>query len=155
MPRGNQVQTVPNSKDRRHKQADDLIAVLAEWWPRAFSVFERRRKPLKLGIHDDILAAAKGAISPDELKIALRFFCANVCYLRACVEGAARIDLDGEAAGCVSADEAAHAGQRLAQYRTRKPRPARPAPKPAEPTTRPITLSDLRASAAARKAGAL
>jgi ProP effector len=147
-----QVLTVSNSKNRRRKQADDLIAVLADWWPHAFSVFERDRKPLKRNIHDDILAAAKGAISPDELKIALRFYCANFRYLQACVEGAARIDLDGEAAGSVSADEAAHASQRLMQYRARKPKPARPAPKPAAPTKRPISLADLRRSAAARKA---
>ncbi|HKD93045.1 MAG TPA: ProQ/FinO family protein [Terriglobales bacterium] len=141
-----------NSKERRVKQADDLITVLADLWPHAFSVFERDRKPLRLGIHHDILAAAKGAISPDELKIALRFYCANGRYLRACVEGAARIDLDGEAAGSVSADEAAHAGQRLAQYRARRSKPAPTASKPVKPIKRPITLADLRASAAARKA---
>jgi ProP effector len=144
---------VDTTKTRSRKQADDLIAVLADLWPYCFSVFERRRRPLKLNIHDDILVAAHGAITADELKLALRHYANNQFYLRACVEGAARIDLDGELAGCVTADEAAHAGQRLVQYRARTPkpaRPARPAPKP-EPTEQQVTLADLRAAARARR----
>jgi hypothetical protein len=54
--------------------------------------------------------------------------------------------------GRVSGDEAKHAAARLAQYRARRRKPARPAPKPAQPSKRSISLADLRASAAARKA---
>ena len=39
-------------------KARAIIELLAERWPAAFSVFERRRRPLKVGVHVDILAAA-------------------------------------------------------------------------------------------------
>jgi hypothetical protein len=62
---------------------------LAERWPRAFAVYQYRRRPLKIGIDNDIAAAA-GAITTDELKAALRFYCGNIGYLLACREGAER-----------------------------------------------------------------
>jgi ProQ/FINO family len=60
------------------KQSHDTIAatieLLAETYPRCFFIFEQRRRPLKVGIHHDILAALDGAITPRELGIALRFY---------------------------------------------------------------------------------
>ena len=148
---------------KRAQAARDLIAVIAEWWPRAFSVFEQRRRPLKLRVHDDVLRVSKGAITPPELANALRRYCANPGYLRACTEvGAARIDLDGEVVGYVTADEAKHAAERLEQYarRTPKPRIARkavardkPRDKPRAPVRR-ISLVDLEAGLAGLKATA-
>jgi ProP effector len=135
-----------NRKDRQRKQANDVIAVLADWWPYAFSVFEGRRQPLKLGIHDEILIAANGAITAAELANALRHYCNNVGYLRANFAGSARVDLNGELAGKVTADEAKHAAAILAQRTGRKPKPVQLAPNLAGPKR--------IASAAARKAAA-
>lgn len=145
----------PSTKQIKRTQARDVIDALASFWPHAFSVFERRRQPLKLGIHDDILSASKGAITVAELKLALRFYCANPHYLRACSEGALRVDLDGEPAGRVTADEAKHAAERLAQYARRTPKPRitrKPVArdKPPDPVRR-IGLADLKAAARARR----
>jgi ProQ/FINO family len=42
-----------------HNQAATAAIVrLAELYPKCFSVYEGRRRPLKIGIHKDILAAA-------------------------------------------------------------------------------------------------
>ena len=143
---------MPNSKQRKLTQAREVIAVLADLWPHCFAVFEDRRRPLKVGIHHDILAAGKGAIAAAELALALRRYCANPHYLRACTEGAARIGLDGEPAGSVTADEAAHAAERLEQYARRipKPRITRKATQD-KPPVRRVGLVDLKATARARR----
>ena len=91
-----------------------VIARLAEQFPKAFSVYERRRRPLKLGIHLDIAAATAGAVTEAELSAALRVYFSNSFYLRACTAGAARIDLGGAPAGAVSANEAERAAEVLA-----------------------------------------
>ena len=98
-----------------HQTALATIDLLAETFPQCFAVFERRRRPLKLGIHSDVLAKLNGAITPKECATALRIYCANRFYLQSCIEGAPRVDLNGEAAGQVTADEAANATQRRAQ----------------------------------------
>src|SRR5262245_9186705 len=81
-------------------------------------------------------------------------------YLRATVEGAPRIDLNGEAVGVVTAGEEAHARERLAKNRAVRspkaascPPPASPAPAPA-PAPRRDGLAALREAARARKAAA-
>jgi ProP effector len=76
-----------------------ILELLAERWPQCFVIFQARRRPLKLRIDQDIAAAAPGAFTPAELEIGLRFYTGNIAYLRACREGAARIDLDGNVVG--------------------------------------------------------
>src|SRR6266536_2690817 len=89
------------------------IAMLAERFPAAFSVWERRRRPLKSGVHLDILARLDGEIEPDVLSIAMRVYTANEGYLKSCTAGAARIDLDGNPAGEVTPEQAAGCLSRL------------------------------------------
>ena len=136
--------------------------MLAEWYPLAFAVYEQRRKPLKLGIDHDLAIATAGAITLKELKIALGFYVGNVGYLKACVEGAARIDLQGAAVGTVTPDEAEHARQRLKERwasRKAKAKTQRPTiPAPSQSAAAPIkraSLADLRAAARARRNAAV
>jgi ProP effector len=96
-----------------YKTSHDLIDVLADLWPQCFVVYERRRRPLKLGIHHDIEAAGAGAITAAEISAALRLYCSNIAYPRACHEDADRIDLSGNPAGTVSASEAANCAASL------------------------------------------
>jgi hypothetical protein len=49
-----------------------VISLLAEKWPSCFSIIESGRRPLKLGIRDDVLAALDGAISAGKVSAALR-----------------------------------------------------------------------------------
>jgi ProP effector len=76
----------------------DTIVALAEAFPSCFAMFQKRRKPLKLGIHNDVIGALAGTITAKELSVAMRVYCGNRFYLKACIEGAPRIDLNGEAA---------------------------------------------------------
>jgi ProP effector len=84
---------------------NETIVALAARFSKAFSVYERRRRPLKLGIHHDIVAAAPDILMK-ELHAALSCYVNNVGYLYACKAGAARIDLNGKPVGCVTEDEA-------------------------------------------------
>jgi len=54
-----------------------VIALLAETYPKCFSVYQGRCRPLKLKIHLDIQAALDGAITPLELHKALGIYCSN------------------------------------------------------------------------------
>jgi ProP effector len=90
-----------------------IISTLCATFPKAFFMFERRRKPLKIGIHRDI-AAALPALTAKEIGAGMRLYVGNQFYSRSCVEGAARIDLDGNAVGTVTVGEAASSAARLA-----------------------------------------
>jgi sRNA-binding protein len=139
-----------------HNQAAEAaIALLAETFPNCFSIYEGRRRPLKLKIHLDIQAALDGAITPAELHRALGTYCANRVYLRHTRTGAWRLDLDGKPAGVVTADEEAHAKATLAGIRAKKEvrtATAKAAAQPAisQPAKR-LSLADLKAAAVARK----
>jgi sRNA-binding protein len=138
----------------RDSAVDAAIALFAETWPATFSVYERRRRPLALGIHHSILAALEGAITPEELRRALRYYTGNPFYLRATVAGAERIGLDGSPAGTVTAEEAAAAAGRLAGYQKKRRASSVPAtasiPTP-PPTPARIGLADLRRAAELRR----
>jgi ProP effector len=66
----------------------------------------------------------------------LHWYCGSPRYLIVLQEGAVRIGLDGEPVGTVTAEEAAHAQQRLTERLKPKPSPATPE-KAAKPEQRP------------------
>jgi sRNA-binding protein len=106
-------------------RADAVIEALARLWPRCFFVFEGRRKPLAVGIHEELCRQLEpmiraGRINERDIAIALRRYAANSCYLYSCAhEGAVRIGLNGKPCGAVSAEQAARA-QRLLDRRRRR-----------------------------------
>jgi len=142
---------------QRLAAALDLVCILAKRFPAAFAIKPSYRRPLKLGIHVDILAQLNDAIAPSDLSAALRIYVSNSTYLKALVAGADRIDLNGMPAGTVTADQADIA---KAQYEQRRDKhkakqkqlaPTNGAGKP-ELAPRPLSLADLRAAAKARQA---
>jgi sRNA-binding protein len=133
----------------RNLEAEAAITLLAERFPKCFAVFERRRRPLKIGIHTDILAALDGVITLPELRIALRFYVGNPSYLRGLLKGAWRIDLDGKVTGTVTADEETQAKARIAAIEAQAA-----ARKQSTKPKKGDGLAELRAAALRRKAGA-
>ncbi len=144
---------------RSKMAARNTIATLAELFPDCFSI--RRRKPLKVGIHDEVLAALPGATAK-QVGLALTIYTSNNGYLHCITEGAPRVGLDGEVTGHVTTAEAENAKQRLAQRAkqaiakqakpgsgTRSAQAIRPNKPVAE---RARALADLRAAARARQA---
>jgi ProP effector len=127
---------------------DAAIALLVERYPKTFAVYEARRRPLKIGIDRDLVAALGGAMTPRELGSALRCYCSNEGYLRNMLKGAWRVDLDGNPCGAVTGEAETHARETLAAKRRKAPKPA-PAPEPPQPKR--LSLADLRAAAIARR----
>jgi ProP effector len=93
---------------------DAALARLAEAFPQTF-VLEKHRphRPLKVGIAADIRARCP-AVERRVLSVVLSVYTRRVMYLQSLVEGAARVDLDGKAAGTVTARDAEYAAARLA-----------------------------------------
>ena len=133
--------------------------MLCREFPQCFVMFERPRRPLNVGILDDILARLGDRIERQQLGPALRFYTGNVFYRRAQRAGTPRIDLDGNESGTVSEADAASAAAAVSQHkaarRAKQPKtagPLEPAPTavvsapqpPAEPAKRLAGLSDLR-----------
>lgn len=93
---------------------DAGLARLTEAFPQTF-VLEKYRPhwPLKVGIAAAIPARCP-AIERRALSVALSVYTRRVMYLRSLVAGAARVDLDGNPAGEVTARDAEYAAGRLA-----------------------------------------
>jgi sRNA-binding protein len=64
------------SKRTRTRAAIALIGNLAEAYPQAFFVLGKQRRPLKVGIHADIMAA-RPDIEPRQLGHALMLYVAS------------------------------------------------------------------------------
>jgi sRNA-binding protein len=156
---------IATRRGARTAAAKAVIALLAERWPQCFSVYEKRRKPLKLGIHIEILAALGDAVTPSELSVALGIYCRNGVYLCRCSEGAPRIGLNGNCTGHVTAEEAEHAAARLGGRAVKRPVSAGnnvlsktahcavlpPSVEGIAARPKRLSLDDLRAAAAARR----
>ena len=93
---------------------DAALACLTEAFPQTF-VLEKHRphRPLKVGIAADIRARCP-AVKRRVLSVVLSVYARRVMYLHSLVAGAARVDLDGKAAGEVTARDAEYAAAKLA-----------------------------------------
>jgi sRNA-binding protein len=153
------TQTVTESQRRwraRQRLGLDTLAVPAEWFP----LFRPPTfRPLKLKIHLDLIERAP--ITAEEVDAALSIHCRSLSYLRAQVEGADRVDLDGNPAAADTAEEAANAKARIAAIRLRvKERKAKLAApsKPTEARQRPsagpgVTIAPKATKPATRQPG--
>jgi len=65
-----------------------VITVLAAKFPKCFAVPDTRRRPLKIGIDADLLAALGGTIRRTELIRALAMYCSSEGYLEPPARGA-------------------------------------------------------------------
>jgi len=73
---------------KKRTRAKALIAVLAAKFPKCFAVPDARRRPLKVGIDADVLAALGDTISRTELIRTLAMYCGSEGYLERVRAGA-------------------------------------------------------------------
>lgn len=101
---------------QKFSNSKEVIAFLAETFPACFSV-EGQAKPLKIGIFQDLAERLQNddRISKTLLRSSLRHYTSSWRYLHAIVEGASRVDLDGNAGEVIEKQHAEHAQQQLAQ----------------------------------------
>ncbi|SAK43390.1 ProP effector [Caballeronia hypogeia] len=96
------------------------IGKLQKQFPRAFPKNPAPKLPLKVGILEDLLKEAPNLrLTEKEVRDAIKTWCRGARYWSSLVEGAARVDLQGDAVGQVSAADAGRAqyleAQRLAR----------------------------------------
>jgi ProP effector len=128
---------------------EQVLELLCERFPKTFARDPARRVPLKCRIDRDLVARLNGAVSRSALKRTLGAYTADPGYHAKLIEGAARIDLDGKAAGAVTAGEAAYA----LRPKLVKIDPLRRAMPTASAPSKPkrLSLEDLRRAARQRK----
>jgi ProP effector len=151
------------------------IAQLAELYP---NCFRQPRQPLKIGIHNDVIARHP-ELRPSLIASALKTYTRSLGYLETLKAGSARIDLEGNPVGTVTDADEEDAKRKIAKATRRaaaqaiedrnatgqppaKPVAERPGqqnpipeaksqqPAPAEPPR--LGLAGLKAAAQARRA---
>jgi ProP effector len=120
----------------------EAIKAVSALFPKAFGP----RQPLKYKIHEDLLSAG---VEHKMAAAALSSHCNNPRYLMSMVEGATRVDLQGQPAGVVTAEEAARAQQRLAERLKPKPK----APPPSSPKAPPQVSPKAKAESFGKPPG--
>ena len=103
------------SEAARRATIGAVIRLLRDRFPQAFTGRGQPRRPLKVGIHADLVTTLDGAVRHRELRAALRAYTSKPSYLRALLAGAGRVALDGSPAGTVTSDDEAAAKARLAE----------------------------------------
>ena len=89
-----------------------LIDRLIEAFPAAFAI--RHRKPLKLGVRDDLVPwAEKNDISTSKLSRAIRHYVSSKTYLKGTLENTHRVDLEGNLAEKVTDENRKYAEGKL------------------------------------------
>lgn len=109
-----QAETLTPETQKTTMSPKEAIAYLAEKFPLCFSV-EGEAKPLKIGLFQDLAEALADdeKMSKTQIRHALRNYTMGWRYLHACVAGAVRVDLNGNEAGMVEAEQAEHAAKTL------------------------------------------
>lgn len=95
------------------------ISRLQRKFPKAFPKKPAAKVPLKLGIHEELLGQAEALGLPaEDITLAIKTWCQGARYWACLVEDAARMSLEGEAVGVVTAAEAKRARQLAHRQRT-------------------------------------
>lgn len=104
-------ESTTNTKTKSKNRAANMAALqlLMDAYPK---VFDRSNvRPLKIGIQEDLIADEK--VAKNKIKRALASYVRSLNYIRSIREGVERVDINGEAAGAVTAEEALHAKNKL------------------------------------------
>jgi ProP effector len=106
-------------------RADQIIDALARLWPNCFAVYERRRRPLAIGIDQALfvqleLAIRSGHVTETDVRLALQRYVGANGYLDKCIAGAQRVGIDGKPAGVVTEQQAARARNIVAKRAARR-----------------------------------
>lgn len=124
-----------NPKPPFRVRVAQAAAFLRKRYPNLFAAVP---VPLKVGIHLDLLERHPELDVPG-LKRALTLHCRSPRYQRKLVAGAARVDLDGNPDGSVTAEQAARALEMLEVRQKPAQRPkAEPPPPPSDALGRPV-----------------
>ncbi|HCR1545970.1 ProQ activator of osmoprotectant transporter prop [Pseudomonas putida] len=110
--------SAPQAKPREQDPAVEAIWRLQKHFPLAFPVNPAPKVPLKEGIFKDAEQHLELlGITAEQLKLGIATWCKGSRYWSSMTENAPRLDLNGQAAGTVTAPQALHARQQAARQR--------------------------------------
>ncbi len=101
----------PNKAARRRTANREIECILKSLAPAAFS---SPPKPLRIGVHADLIALFAGEIEPRDIGRFLRWWCGRTGYLLAIHYGESRVELDGFPSGAPTKAQQEIARQQLA-----------------------------------------
>ncbi|MBH3426353.1 ProQ/FinO family protein [Pseudomonas alkylphenolica] len=111
--------SAPKAQPREQDPAVAAIWPLQKHFPLAFPVSPAPKVPLKEGIFKDAEQHLELlGITREQLKLGIATWCKGARYWTCMVENAPRLDLNGQAAGTVTAAQAIHAKQQAARQRS-------------------------------------
>ncbi len=99
-----------------YKRARETRAILVERFPNVFAAKGAAKRPLRLGIHVDIIRACPD-LSIRDVRNALADYTSGFKYLEGTVAGVKRIGLDGNAYEPVTERQGANANARMEAMR--------------------------------------
>ncbi len=149
------LEGIPANTPSRPNPASAIDA-LAELFPVFVADWRKPHRPLKLGVHQDLLN--RGVLTPKECHVVLPVYTGRRQYQKALAAGGPRFDLDGNPAGEVTAEQVHIAKAKLAAIKQKMKRrdqskPKAPSSQPDQPAARRLGIGDLKAAAAARRQG--
>ncbi|MCU7647081.1 ProQ/FinO family protein [Pseudomonas piscis] len=108
----------PQTKPREQDPAVEAIWRLQKHFPLAFPVNPAPKVPLKEGIFKDAEQHLELlGLTSEQLKLGIATWCKGSRYWACMTQDAPRLDLDGQAAGTVTASQALHARQQASRQR--------------------------------------
>lgn len=165
---GDKGQRAPRPEKRETPVDPVVVAIsrLQRHFPKAFPKNPAPKLPLKLGVLADLVQHAEQLqLDEAQIKEAVKTWCDGRRYWASMVEDAPRVDLNGEPAGAVTANEARHAKRMASRNASRNAARARaekkaqtaaeqtPAPAAdAAPDTQPADVPSADVKAADAKA---
>lgn len=104
----------------KFSNSKEVIAFLAETFPACFTL-EGDAKPLKIGIFKELAErlSEEERVSKTLLRSSLRHYTNSWRYLHSVVEGAHRVDLDGNEDAAIEKEHADHAKEQLAESKAK------------------------------------
>ncbi|WP_423186257.1 RNA chaperone ProQ [Alishewanella sp. d11] len=107
---------LPAAETVKPANVKEILAYLVKQYPLCFAADENV-KPLKVGIFQDLAQRLdeNSQLSKTQLRQALRVYTSSWRYLDATKEGVARVDLEGQPAEVIDAQQAEHAAKLLAE----------------------------------------
>ncbi|WP_148275708.1 RNA chaperone ProQ [Rheinheimera nanhaiensis] len=120
MKKSEALMTTPTEQAVKASNVKEVLAYLVQRFPACFSANGAAR-PLKIGIFQDLAERLQddSVVSKTQLRQALRVYTSSWRYLEATQEGAARIDLDGNAGDLIDAAQAEHAAKTLEESKAK------------------------------------
>jgi len=119
----------PQRAERRDTPVDPVVVAISRLqrqFPKAFPKNPAPKLPLKLGVLADLVQHAEQLqLDEAQIKEAVKTWCDGRRYWASMVEDAPRVDLNGEPAGAVTANEARHAKRMASRNASRNAARAR------------------------------